>query len=88
MLPPKKVRNDCFYLHTPAMVAPMSLKNLHSCESSFFPATSSYTGRQGNQSICVQGFQYDGSMHEMKGLDGPVRKGLGSPISCARAPVK
>ncbi|KAI8545554.1 hypothetical protein RHMOL_Rhmol07G0048300 [Rhododendron molle] len=32
--PPKKVRNDCLYHHTPAMVAPSSLENLNSCEVS------------------------------------------------------
>ncbi|KAH7864094.1 hypothetical protein Vadar_025647 [Vaccinium darrowii] len=31
--PPKKVRNDCLYHHTPAMVAPSSLENLNSCEN-------------------------------------------------------
>lgn len=31
--PPKKVRNDCFYLHTPALLAPSSLQNLDSCEN-------------------------------------------------------
>ena len=30
--PPKKVRKDCYYHTTPAMVAPKSLENLHSCE--------------------------------------------------------
>ncbi|KAH7835923.1 hypothetical protein Vadar_031144 [Vaccinium darrowii] len=31
--PPKKVRNDCLYHHTPAMVAPSSLANLNACEN-------------------------------------------------------
>ncbi|KAI3444860.1 hypothetical protein Pfo_001525 [Paulownia fortunei] len=31
--PPKKARNDAFYCHTPSMVAPPSLQNLHSCEN-------------------------------------------------------
>ncbi|KAL9262508.1 Very-long-chain aldehyde decarbonylase GL1-5-like protein [Drosera capensis] len=31
--PPIKVRKDCFYLNTPAMVAPKSFRNLHSCEN-------------------------------------------------------
>lgn len=31
--PPKKVRSDCSYLHTPAMLAPASLQNLDSCEN-------------------------------------------------------
>ncbi|XP_022725691.1 protein ECERIFERUM 1-like isoform X1 [Durio zibethinus] len=31
--PPKKVRKDCYYHTTPAMVAPKSLENLHSCEN-------------------------------------------------------
>ncbi|PSS24839.1 Protein ECERIFERUM like [Actinidia chinensis var. chinensis] len=31
--PPKKARSDCLYLHPPAMVAPLSLENLHSCEN-------------------------------------------------------
>ncbi|KAL0380007.1 UNVERIFIED_CONTAM: Very-long-chain aldehyde decarbonylase CER1 [Sesamum angustifolium] len=31
--PPKKTRNDAFYYHTPAMLAPPSLHNLHSCEN-------------------------------------------------------
>ncbi|KAE9459935.1 hypothetical protein C3L33_08162, partial [Rhododendron williamsianum] len=31
--PPKKVRNDCLYHHTPAMLAPSSLGNLNSCEN-------------------------------------------------------
>ena len=30
--PPDKVRRDCYYHTTPAMVAPKSLENLHSCE--------------------------------------------------------
>ncbi|GAB2260161.1 hypothetical protein Droror1_Dr00011016, partial [Drosera rotundifolia] len=30
--PPIEVRKDCFYLNTPAMVAPKSFRNLHSCE--------------------------------------------------------
>ncbi|XP_056161764.1 very-long-chain aldehyde decarbonylase CER1-like isoform X2 [Syzygium oleosum] len=31
--PPKKLRGDCFYHHTPAMVTPPSLENVHSCEN-------------------------------------------------------
>ncbi|KAL0429397.1 UNVERIFIED_CONTAM: Very-long-chain aldehyde decarbonylase CER1 [Sesamum radiatum] len=31
--PPKKTRNDAFYYHTPSMLAPPSLHNLHSCEN-------------------------------------------------------
>ncbi|KDP28917.1 hypothetical protein JCGZ_14688 [Jatropha curcas] len=31
--PPKKLRNDCFYHTTPAMVAPASLENVDSCEN-------------------------------------------------------
>ncbi|XP_057458476.1 very-long-chain aldehyde decarbonylase CER1-like isoform X1 [Lotus japonicus] len=31
--PPKKLRKDCFYLSTPAMVTPPSLVNVHSCEN-------------------------------------------------------
>ncbi|WRX13833.1 Very-long-chain aldehyde decarbonylase CER1-like [Theobroma cacao] len=31
--PPRKVRKDCYYRSTPAMVAPKSLKNMHSCEN-------------------------------------------------------
>ncbi|XP_058224197.1 very-long-chain aldehyde decarbonylase CER1-like [Rhododendron vialii] len=31
--PPKNVRNDCLYHHTPAMLAPSSLENLNSCEN-------------------------------------------------------
>ncbi|KAH7525258.1 hypothetical protein FEM48_Zijuj06G0206000 [Ziziphus jujuba var. spinosa] len=31
--PPKKLRKDCFYHYTPAMVTPTSLENLHSCEN-------------------------------------------------------
>ncbi|KAL8495773.1 hypothetical protein ACS0TY_019762 [Phlomoides rotata] len=31
--PPKKARNDVVYCHTPSMVAPPSLHNLHSCEN-------------------------------------------------------
>lgn len=31
--PPKKIRKDCSYLPTPAMVAPQSFGNLHSCEN-------------------------------------------------------
>ncbi|KAL8495774.1 hypothetical protein ACS0TY_019763 [Phlomoides rotata] len=30
--PPKKLRRDVVYCHTPSMVAPPSLLNLHSCE--------------------------------------------------------
>lgn len=32
--PPKKLRKDCFYLSTPAMITPPSLANVHSCEVS------------------------------------------------------
>ncbi|CAA2945739.1 ECERIFERUM 1-like [Olea europaea subsp. europaea] len=31
--PPKKARNDAVYQYTPAMMAPPSLENLHSCEN-------------------------------------------------------
>ncbi|XP_021286619.1 protein ECERIFERUM 1-like isoform X2 [Herrania umbratica] len=31
--PPRKVRKDCYYHSTPAMVAPKSLENMHSCEN-------------------------------------------------------
>ncbi|XP_057807547.1 very-long-chain aldehyde decarbonylase CER1-like isoform X2 [Salvia miltiorrhiza] len=31
--PPKKARDDVFYCHTPSMIAPPSLQNLHSCEN-------------------------------------------------------
>ncbi|XP_073269725.1 very-long-chain aldehyde decarbonylase CER1-like isoform X2 [Primulina huaijiensis] len=31
--PPKKARKDAFYSHTPALVAPPALENLHSCEN-------------------------------------------------------
>ncbi|XP_031395701.1 very-long-chain aldehyde decarbonylase CER1-like [Punica granatum] len=31
--PPKKVRNDCIYHVTPAMTAPHSFENMHSCEN-------------------------------------------------------
>ncbi|KAA8520393.1 hypothetical protein F0562_014649 [Nyssa sinensis] len=31
--PPKKIRNDCFYHYTPAMLTPLSFQNLHSCEN-------------------------------------------------------
>ncbi|GAB2260541.1 hypothetical protein Droror1_Dr00011396 [Drosera rotundifolia] len=31
--PPRQIRKDCFYLNTPAMVAPKSFQNLHSCEN-------------------------------------------------------
>ena len=34
IFPPKKVRKDCYYHTTPAMEAPKSLENLHSCEVS------------------------------------------------------
>ncbi|XP_028805886.1 very-long-chain aldehyde decarbonylase CER1-like [Neltuma alba] len=32
-LPLKELRKDCFYLTTPAMIAPSSFQNLHSCEN-------------------------------------------------------
>ncbi|KAK9273225.1 hypothetical protein L1049_018032 [Liquidambar formosana] len=32
-LPPKKIRKDCFYHNTPAMMTPSSLENVHSCEN-------------------------------------------------------
>jgi hypothetical protein len=32
--PPKKLRKDCSYHSTPAMVTPRHLENLHSCEVS------------------------------------------------------
>ncbi|KAB8653882.1 hypothetical protein FH972_026177 [Carpinus fangiana] len=31
--PPKKMRKDCFFYTTPAMIAPTSLTNMHSCEN-------------------------------------------------------
>lgn len=31
--PPKKTRKDCSYLNTPALMAPKSFENLHSCEN-------------------------------------------------------
>ncbi|XP_028796029.1 very-long-chain aldehyde decarbonylase CER1-like [Neltuma alba] len=31
--PPKKMRKDCFYHYTPAMMAPSSFTNTHSCEN-------------------------------------------------------
>ncbi|KAM7480758.1 hypothetical protein LguiB_005341 [Lonicera macranthoides] len=31
--PPKKIRNDCFYHYTPAMLTPLNLKNMHTCEN-------------------------------------------------------
>ncbi|PSS10084.1 Protein ECERIFERUM like [Actinidia chinensis var. chinensis] len=31
--PPRKMRNDCFYYNTPAMVAPTYLQNVDSCEN-------------------------------------------------------
>lgn len=31
--PPSKARDDAFYCHTPSMIAPPSLQNLHSCEN-------------------------------------------------------
>lgn len=34
-LPPKLIRKDCFYRTTPALLAPISLKNLDSCEVSY-----------------------------------------------------
>lgn len=32
--PPKKLRRDCFYHHTPAMLTPKTLENIHACEVS------------------------------------------------------
>ncbi|KAK6918124.1 putative domain Wax2, C-terminal, partial [Dillenia turbinata] len=32
-LPPKELRKDCSYHYTPAMITPMSLENLDSCEN-------------------------------------------------------
>ncbi|KAK0583457.1 hypothetical protein LWI29_037204 [Acer saccharum] len=32
-LPPRKLRKDCFYHTTPAMLIPPSLENMHSCEN-------------------------------------------------------
>ncbi|XP_024022211.1 protein ECERIFERUM 1 isoform X1 [Morus notabilis] len=31
--PPKKLRRDCFYHHTPAMLTPKTLENIHACEN-------------------------------------------------------
>ncbi|KAK7293051.1 hypothetical protein RJT34_15912 [Clitoria ternatea] len=31
--PPKQMREDCFYHHTPAMITPSTFRNLHSCEN-------------------------------------------------------
>ncbi|XP_059285900.1 very-long-chain aldehyde decarbonylase CER1-like [Lycium ferocissimum] len=31
--PPRKARNDCFYLNTPAMISPKHLQNVDSCEN-------------------------------------------------------
>lgn len=39
-LPPRKVRTDCFYHITPAMIVPSSLDNVHSCEVTQFPSFS------------------------------------------------
>lgn len=30
--PPKKTREDCFYMNTPSLMAPKIFGNLHSCE--------------------------------------------------------
>jgi hypothetical protein len=30
--PPKKMRKDCFFYSTPAMITPTSFINMHSCE--------------------------------------------------------
>ncbi|KAJ4727337.1 protein ECERIFERUM 1-like [Melia azedarach] len=32
-IPPRKLRKDCFYHSTPAMIIPPSLDNMHSCEN-------------------------------------------------------
>lgn len=32
--PPNKIRNDCFYHYTPAMLTPLNLQNMHTCEVS------------------------------------------------------
>lgn len=37
-LPPRKLRKDCFYHTTPAMLIPPSLENMHSCEVSLSSA--------------------------------------------------
>ncbi|KAG9135427.1 hypothetical protein Leryth_007182 [Lithospermum erythrorhizon] len=31
--PPKRLRNDCFYCYTPALMAPKSIQNIDSCEN-------------------------------------------------------
>ncbi|KAJ4832146.1 Very-long-chain aldehyde decarbonylase cer1 [Turnera subulata] len=31
--PPKKLRRDCFYYNTPAMIIPKSFENMHACEN-------------------------------------------------------
>ncbi|XP_038682649.1 very-long-chain aldehyde decarbonylase CER1-like [Tripterygium wilfordii] len=35
--PPKSMRHDCFYHHTPAMLAPKSFQNINSCENYWLP---------------------------------------------------
>lgn len=34
LFPPKKIRDNCFYHYTPAMVIPKDLENIDSCEVS------------------------------------------------------
>lgn len=53
--PPKKLRKDCFYRSTPAMVAPPSLVNVHSCEvsgyTSFFVSFDEITNKHHSHTI-------------------------------------
>ncbi|GLT77199.1 hypothetical protein SLA2020_488080 [Shorea laevis] len=54
--PPRKVRRDCYYHTTPAMVAPKSLENLNSCEN--------WLGRRVMSAVRVAGI-----VHALEGWD-------------------
>ncbi|KAL3516754.1 hypothetical protein ACH5RR_023656 [Cinchona calisaya] len=53
--PPKKIRNDCFYHHTPAMLAPTALQNLDSCEN-WLPRRALSAGRVAGIVHAIEGW--------------------------------
>lgn len=45
-IPPRKLRKDCFYHSTPAMIIPPSLDNMHSCEVRIYSVIYTYMHRE------------------------------------------
>ncbi|KAH9733596.1 Very-long-chain aldehyde decarbonylase CER1 [Citrus sinensis] len=55
-IPPRKLRKDCFYHSTPAMIIPPSLSNMHSCEN--------WLGRR-----VMSAWRIAGIIHALEGWD-------------------